>query len=335
MRLGRPDRGDLVSGAMIPLDMSEIPVPEAAPGLRASRILKCIGNTPLVELSNLSREVAPVRIFGKAEWCNPGGSVKDRPALNMIRDGIESGRLTPGRTILDATSGNTGIAYAMIGAALSCPVRLCIPRNVSHLHKRILRAHGADLVFTDPTQGSDGAILKARELIGEDPDRYFYPDQYMNDANWQAHYRGTGPEILEQTDGAVTHFVAGLGTTGTFTGTSRFLKEAKPEIRVISFQPLSPFHGLEGLKHLPTSIVPGIYDDALSDEETTVETEVAQSMVLRLAREEGLLVGPSAGAAAAAALEVAKTLKDGVVVTILCDSGHKYLGFDFWDEENE
>jgi cysteine synthase B len=320
---------------MCPADYSEIPAPGVTPGLSAARILESVGNTPLLELGNISRETTPVRIFGKAEWCNPGGSVKDRPALNMIREGIQSGRLGPDKTILDATSGNTGIAYAMIGAALGYPVQLCIPRNVSDLHKRILRAYGADLVFTDPTLGSDGAILEARKLTNENPTRYFYPDQYSNDANWRAHYGGTGPEIIEQTGGAITHFVAGLGTTGTFTGTGRFLKESNPDIRLISFQPFSPFHGLEGLKHLPTSIVPEIYDDALSDEELTVETEDAQAMVRRLAREEGLLVGPSAGAAAAAALEIAKGLKDGVVVTILCDSGHKYLGFDFWDEAPE
>jgi len=261
--------------------------------------------------------------------------VKDRPALNMIREGIRSGQLGPEKIILDATSGNTGIAYAMIGAALGYPVRLCIPRNVSDLHKRILRAYGADLEFTDPTLGSDGAILEARKLKEENTARYFYPDQYSNDANWRAHFEGTGPEIIEQTGGAITHFVAGLGTTGTFTGTSRFLKEVNPDIRLISFQPFSPFHGLEGLKHLPTSIVPEIYDETLSNDELTVETEDAQEMVRRLAREEGLLVGPSAGAAAAAALEVAKELKEGVVVTILCDSGHKYLGFDFWDETEE
>lgn len=320
---------------MCPPDSSEIPAPSVVPGLRAARILESVGNTPLIELVHISREVSPVQIFGKAEWYNPGGSVKDRPALNMIREGIRSGQLGPEKIILDATSGNTGIAYAMIGAALGYPVRLCIPRNVSDLHKRILRAYGADLEFTDPTLGSDGAILEARKLKEENPARYFYPDQYSNDANWRAHFEGTGPEIIEQTGGAITHFVAGLGTTGTFTGTSRFLKEVNPDIRLISFQPFSPFHGLEGLKHLPTSIVPEIYDDTLSNDELTVETEDAQEMVRRLAREEGLLVGPSAGAAAAAALEVAKELKEGVVVTILCDSGHKYLGFDFWDETEE
>lgn len=318
--------------AMAAVESREFPVPGVAPGLSASRILESVGNTPLVELSNISRETAPVRILGKAEWYNPGGSVKDRPALNMIREGIRSGQLNPGKTILDATSGNTGIAYAMIGAALGYPVRLCIPRNVSDLHKRILRGYGADLVFTDPTLGSDGAILEARRLIKKNPAEYFYPDQYSNDANWRAHFGGTGPEIVAQTGGAITHFVAGLGTTGTFTGTGRYLKEAVPGVRLISFQPFSPFHGLEGLKHLPTSIVPEIYDDTLSDEEMTIETEDAQAMVRRLAREEGLLVGPSAGAAAAAALQIANGLKEGVVVTILCDSGHKYLGFDFWDE---
>ncbi len=300
---------------------------------RALRLIEAVGNTPLFELTKLSADVAPVRIFAKAEFYNPGGSVKDRPALNMILDGEQTGRLTKDKILLDATSGNTGIAYAMICSALGYRVRLAVPKNMGMLRQRILHAYGAELVMTDPTKGSDGAIEEAIRLYNEDPDVYFYPDQYNNPANWQAHYYTTGPEILRQTHGEITHFVTGLGTTGTFTGVGRRLKEEKSTIKLISFQPDSPMHGLEGLKHLPTSIVPGIYDDAIADENVWIRTEAAQDMVLRLAREEGLLVGPSAGAGVAAAYRLAQDLDDGVVVCVLCDSGHKYLDFQFWDRK--
>ena len=298
-----------------------------------STMIQCVGNTPLLELATISKEVAPVRIFGKAEWHNPGGSVKDRPVLNMILDAETRGKLTREKTLLDATSGNTGIAYAMLGAAMGYKVKLCVPRNVGPIRQRILEAYGADLELTDPTRGSDGAIEAAIRLYEEDPERYCYPDQYNNPANWQAHYQTTGPEIFAQRDGEITHFVSGLGTTGTFRGTGTYLKETVPGIKLISFQPDSPMHGLEGLKHIPTSIVPGIYQQDLADEERVVRTEDAQDMCLRLAKEEGLLVGPSAGAAVACALEVARSLSEGVVVTVLPDSGLKYLDFRFWDQQ--
>ena len=302
---------------------------------KAIRIIDAIGNTPLIELSKISAEVAPVRILGKAEWFNPGGSVKDRPALNMILEGERSGALTHDKIIMDSTSGNTGIAYAMIGAALGYRVKLCVPKNIGEMRQRILAAYGAELVMTDATLGSDGAQEKAMELYAEDPDAYFYPNQYGNDANWQAHYHGTGVEILEQTQGEITHFIAGLGTTGTFCGTGRRLKEERESIKLISFQPDSPMHGLEGMKHMPTAIVPTIYDDHLADENRWVRTEDAQRMIRRLAREEGLLVGPSAGAAVACALDIAKDLSSGTIVAMLPDGGHKYLDFNFWDEEDD
>lgn len=296
----------------------------------AAMLADTVGNTPLIELRRLSQEVEPVRIFAKAEWYNPGGSVKDRPALNMIRDGERNGRLSQDKVILDATSGNTGIAYAMFGAALGYCVRLCLPKNSGALHQCILRAYGADLVLTSGQKGSDGAIEEAVRLAEKEPDLYFYPDQYNNDANWMAHYEGTGPEILHQTSGQVTHFVSGLGTSGTFTGTGRRLREFNPDIRLISFQPDSPMHGLEGLKHMPTSIKPGFYDEAMADENKPIRTEDAQAMVKRLAREEGLLVGVSAGAAAKCAFEVAKELREGIVVAILPDGASKYLDHHFW-----
>lgn len=302
----------------------------AVPTDMRHRLVECVGNTPLIELRRIAAEVAPVRLFGKAEWYNPGGSVKDRPALNMILDGEASGRLTIDKVLLDATSGNTGVAYAMLGAALGYRIKLCVPKNIGPIRQKILESYGAELVLTDPTKGSDGAIEMAREVYASDPDRYFYPDQYNNDANWRAHYATTGPEILAQTQGAVTHFVAGLGTSGTFMGTGKRLREEKPDVRLISFQPDGPMHGLEGLKHMPTSIVPGIYDETRADENRWVRTEDAQKMCVRLAREEGLLVGMSAGAAVAGALQVARELDEGTVVTILCDSGHKYLDFEFW-----
>jgi cysteine synthase B len=296
-------------------------------------LLDRIGNTPLLRLQRVTRDLPPgVDVYAKAEWFNPGGSVKDRPALNMILDGERSGRLTPDKIILDATSGNTGIAYAMIGAARGYRVRLALPASASPERKRILSAYGAELVITSPQEGSDGAIREARRLVAEEPELYFYPDQYGNPANWQAHYHGTAVEIWEQTGGRVTHFVAGLGTSGTFMGTSRRLKELTPGIEVISFQPDSPFNGLEGLKHMATAIVPAIYDPSLADCDLEVGTEEAQEMTRRLAREEGLLVGVSAGAAAVAALRVAAELDAGVVVTVFPDAGDKYLSERFWDE---
>ncbi len=298
-----------------------------------SDVLSRIGDTPLFELKSLSAQVAPVRIFGKAEWYNPGGSVKDRPALNMILRGIEDGVLTREKRILDATSGNTGIAYAMVGAALGYGVTLAVPRNLGQLHRRILEAYGAELVFTDPHKGSDGAIEKAMTMHDAEPGRWFYPNQYGNDANWQAHYQTTAPEIFRQTEGAVTHFVAGLGTSGTFVGTGRGLRVLKPDVRLVRFEPDSPMHGLEGMKHYPTSIVPSIFDPDLADETRSVSTEDAQAMVRHLARHDGILIGPSAGANLWCALQVARELKEGVVVTILCDSAHKYLDHEFWKEE--
>ena len=295
-----------------------------------------VGGTPLLELPAIAAETPGVRILGKAEWRNPGGSVKDRPAMWMIRDGERSGALTPEKTILDATSGNTGIAYAWIGAALGYKVKLCMPKNASEERKKILRAYGVDFVLTDPGEGSDGAIREARRIYDGDPVRYFYPDQYSNPANPRAHYESTAPEIWEQTEGEVTHFVAGLGTSGTFVGTSTRLKELNPEIRVVSFEPDSPFHGLEGMKHMGSAIVPHIYDPTIADENRATATEDAHAMVKRVAREEGLLIGISAGAAVATALEVAREIEaageSGTVVTILCDGADKYLSENFWEE---
>jgi S-sulfo-L-cysteine synthase (O-acetyl-L-serine-dependent) len=290
-----------------------------------------VGNTPLIRLTRVTEGLGPVEIHGKAELFNPGGSVKDRPALNMILEGESSGRLRPGKIILDATSGNTGIAYAWIGAARGYKVRLALPRNASEERKRILNAYGAELVLTNPLEGSDGAIREARRLYAESPDLYFYPDQYNNPANWQAHYHTTAEEIWRQTGGRITHFVAGLGTSGTFVGTSRRLKELNPAIVCISFQPDSAFHGLEGLKHMPTAIVPGIYDPAIADENLEVTTEKAHEMTRLMGKREGLLVGVSSGAAVACSIEVARRLKSGVIVTILCDGGDKYLSDRFWD----
>jgi cysteine synthase B len=300
-------------------------------------ILDRVGNTPLVRLAKIGHEYPGVEIHAKAEYFNPGGSVKDRPALNMIREGERAGLLDSSKVILDATSGNTGIAYAMIGAACGYAVKLCLPSNASLERKRILKAYGAEVVLTDPGQGSDGAIRKCREIYNSEPGKYFYPDQYNNPANWQAHFKGTGVEILEQTEGRITHFVAGLGTSGTFMGTTRRLRQDKPSVRCISAQPASPFHGLEGMKHMPTSIVPGIYDDALADENLWVETEDAYRMVKRLAREEGILAGISAGANVFAATRVAAAAVErgepAMIVTIFCDSADKYLSEHFWDEE--
>lgn len=299
-----------------------------------------VGNTPLLRIERLGRDFPEAEFYAKAEWFNPGGSVKDRAALAMIRDGERRGALRPGKTILDATSGNTGIAYAMIGAALGYPVRLFVPSSASPERKQILRAYGAQIDFTPGDEGTDGAIRRVRELYGAEPDKYFYPDQYSNPANPAAHSATTAMEIWEQTRGTVTHFVAGLGTSGTFVGTTRGLKELSPSIRAISFQPDSPFHGLEGLKHMPTALVPKIYDPGLADENMEVHTEAAYDMTRRLAREEGLLVGVSSGAAMWSALEVARRLKKeelplegkAVIVTVFPDSGDKYLSERFWEE---
>jgi S-sulfo-L-cysteine synthase (O-acetyl-L-serine-dependent) len=303
-------------------------------GLPGSTVLDRIGNTPLVRLDRLTADLPGIQILGKAEWTNPGGSVKDRAASAIILEALRRDQLCPGRRLLDATSGNTGIAYAMLGAALAFPVTLCMPANVSPERKRILQAYGAEIVWTDPAESSDGAIRKARELAC-DP-QYFYADQYSNPANWRAHYNGTGVEILDQTQSRVTHFVAGLGTSGTFMGVARRLKEANPAIRCISMQPDSPFHGLEGLKHMPTSIVPAIYDPALADRNVEVETESAYAMARRLARTEGLLVGISAAAAVAAALAIAEEEaaqgREATIVTVLPDAADKYLSERFWEE---
>lgn len=296
----------------------------------AQSVVDLIGRTPLVRLRHFEREVPGVELYAKAEWQNPGGSVKDRAASRMIADGEASGRLRPGLTIVDATSGNTGIAYAMVGAAKGYKVKLCLPDNASPERKQILRAFGVELVLTDPLEGTDGAIREVRRMVEADPDRYFYPDQYSNDSNWRAHFETTGPEIIEQTQGRVTHFVAGLGTSGTFMGTGRALRKHNPSIRLISFQPDSPFHGLEGLKHMATAMVPKIYDSTLADEDLGVSSEEAYTLVRRLAREEGLLVGISSGAALAAALMVGRRLTEGVVVTVFPDGAEKYLSESFW-----
>ena len=293
---------------------------------RDATLLDLVGNTPLLRLAKVTADLpAGVTIHAKAEMRNPGGSVKDRPGLAMIRDGIARGLLTPDKTILDATSGNTGIAYAMVAAALGYRVELCLPRNASEERKRILRAYGATLVLTDPAEGSDGAIREARRRYAADPDRYFYPDQYNNDANWRAHYLTTGPEIWEQTGGAVTHFVAGLGTSGTFMGTGRRLREYNPGIRLIAMQPDGPFHGLEGLKHMATAIVPGIYDPDLADENLWAPTEVSYNLAGELARREGVMVGHSSGAALWGVRQIARRIGRGVVVTVLADGGERYL----------
>src|SRR6478672_5006072 len=299
------------------------------------RSLELIGNTPLLRLERLTRDLPGIELLGKAEWYNPGGSVKDRAASNIVAQARASGKFGPGKILLDSTSGNTGIGYAMIAAAQGFPVTLCMPQNVSIERKHILHAYGAHIIYTDPADGSDGAIRVARELQAREPGKYFYADQYSNDANWQAHYHGTANEIWQQTEGRVTHFVSMLGTSGTFVGTSRRLKELNPNIRCISLQPDSPFHGIEGAKHMATAIVPKIYDASLADEDIGISTEEAYKMAIRLAREEGLLVGISAAAAAVGCLQVAasrKKAQHAVIVTILCDSGDKYLSERFWTE---
>ena len=303
----------------------------------AGTLLEHIGNTPLLRLEGLVADLPGIEHYAKAEFFNPGGSVKDRPALNMIRKGEREGRLTPDKIILDATSGNTGIAYAMIGAALGYKVRLCLPKNASPERKRILKAYGADIVFTDPGEGSDGAIRRCQAIYAEDPGTYFYPDQYGNDANWQAHYHGTGIEILAQTQRRVSHFVAGLGTSGTFMGVTRRLKEdLGPAVKCYSLQPDAGFHGLEGLKHMPTAIVPRIYDPSLADDNLWIDTDKAYAMVRRLAKDEGLLVGISAGANLVGALKIGKDIAarggSAVIVTVLCDGADKYLTEEFWND---
>jgi S-sulfo-L-cysteine synthase (O-acetyl-L-serine-dependent) len=301
----------------------------------AHDVIGNIGNTPLLRLARVASEFPGIEIYAKAEYFNPGGSVKDRPALNMIQEGERTGLLTPDKILIDSTSGNTGIAYAMIGAARGYKIKLCLPKNASPERKLILNAYGAELVLTPADEGSDGAIRKVREIYAAEPDRYFYPDQYSNDANWQAHFNTTAPEIIEQTNGRVTHFVTLLGTSGTFVGTARRLKQDVPGVDCISAQPSTGFHGLEGTKHMPTSIVPRIYDDTVASRNLWIETEDAYSTVKRLAREEGLLVGISSGGNVHAALTLAKELhaqgREAVIVTILCDSADKYLSEKFWN----
>ena len=305
----------------------------ATQALATRSVLDLIGRTPLLRLRRLVNPASAVEIYVKAEFQNPGGSVKDRAAASILADGERTGRLHRGVTILDATSGNTGIAYAMIAAARGYRLQLCVPENVTTERKRILRAFGAELVLTNPMEGSDGAIREARRRFQQDPDRYFYADQYNNEANWRAHYETTAPEILEQTDGRVTHFVAGLGTSGTFMGIGRRLRDHRRDIRLISVQPDSPLHGVEGLKHMESAIVPGIYDPALADEDVRISTERAHELTRRLATEEGLLVGVSSGAALAACLDLAARIREGVIVTVFPDSGTRYLTERFWEEQ--
>ena len=301
----------------------------------AHSVIGNIGNTPLLRLSKVAAAFPGIEIYGKAEYFNPGGSVKDRPALNMIVEGERAGLLTPDKILIDSTSGNTGIAYAMIGAAKGYKIRLCLPKNASPERKLILQAYGAELVLTPADEGSDGAIRRVREIYAADPDRYFYPDQYSNPANWQAHYNTTAPEIIEQTEGRITHFVALLGTSGTFVGTARRLQHDVPGVDCISAQPSTGFHGLEGTKHMPTALVPRIYDDTVASRNLWIETEDAYRMVKRLAREEGMMVGISAGGNVHAALTLAAELhaqgREAVIVTILCDGADKYLSEHFWN----
>jgi cysteine synthase B len=300
-------------------------------------LMERIGNTPLLRLDAVTRELPGVTLLGKAEWYNPGGSVKDRAAASIVAEAGRRGQLYPGRILLDATSGNTGIAYAMLGAAEGFPVTLCMPENVSRERKQILQGYGANIIYTDPADGSDGAIRMARQLAAEHPDTYFYADQYSNDANWKAHYFMTANEIWQQTQGRVTHFVAMLGTSGTFVGTTRRLKELNPAIKCISLQPDSSFHGIEGAKHMASAIVPKIYDPTIADQNIEIATEDAYDMARRLSRSAGLLVGISAAAAVVGCLKIARELplhreQEAVIVTILCDSGDKYLSERFWSE---
>jgi cysteine synthase B len=309
-----------------------------SPAKPASSLLAQIGKTPLLRLAKLDEDLPGVEIYAKAEFFNPGGSVKDRAGLNMILEGERDGKLTKNHVLLDATSGNTGIAYAMICAIKGYRVKLCLPANASHERKQILRAYGAEMVFSDPGEGSDGAIRLCQKIYAEGAENYFYPDQYGNSANWRAHFEGTGVEIIRQTEGQITHFVTSLGTSGTFMGTSRRLKQDLPHVKCISAQPSSGFHGLEGLKHMPTAIVPPIYDPAIADDNIWIETEDAYRMTRWLGRNEGLLVGMSSGANVHAAYQVGKKLvaegKGGVIVTVLCDGATKYLSEPFWNERD-
>lgn len=313
---------------------------ESASGLGQTlgqSLVERIGNTPLLRLDALTSDLPGVALLGKAEWYNPGGSVKDRAAANIVAEGRRSGQLRPGKILLDATSGNTGIAYAMLGAAEGFPVTLCMPENVSRERKQILQGYGANILYTNPADGSDGAIRLARELAAKHPDQYFYADQYSNDANWKAHYLTTANEIWQQTQGRVTHFISMLGTSGTFVGTTRRLKELNPRVRCISLQPDSSFHGIEGAKHMASAIVPKIYDPSLADENLEISTEDAYAMARQLSRGAGLLVGVSAAAAVVGCLKIAGELRlrrgqEAVMVTILCDSGDKYLSERFWSE---
>jgi cysteine synthase B len=316
--------------------MAAFPKPVSAPA--SSSLLDQIGNTPLIRLKKLDSQFPGVEIHAKAEFFNPGGSVKDRAGLNMVLDGERSGRLTHDKILLDATSGNTGIAYAMIGALKGYKVKLCLPGNASHERKQILKNYGAEMVFSDPAESSDGAIRLCREIYETNPDLYFYPDQYNNPANWRAHFDGTAVELMEQTSGALTHFVACMGTSGTFMGTSRRLRRDMPEVKCISAQPSSGFHGLEGLKHMPTAIVPGIYDPTIANDNLWIETEDAYRMTRWLGHNEGLLVGMSSGANVYAATCVAKNIVEqggtGVIVTVLCDGATKYLSEPFWNDQD-
>ncbi|MGQ0798145.1 MAG: PLP-dependent cysteine synthase family protein [Methanobacteriota archaeon] len=299
---------------------------------KASRVVDLVGNTPLLRLDRIAADVVPsVEIYAKAEWDNPGGSVKDRPALWMLRAAEKAG-LTADRIVLDATSGNTGIAIAMLGAAEGYRVALCVPSNISQERRRILHAYGAELVLTPAAEGTDGAQRVARSLVASEPDRYWYLDQYNNEANWRAHFDSTGPEILGQTRGRITHFVACLGTTGTFVGVGRYLRKANPAIRLVAVEPAEPFHGIEGVKHLGSSLVPGIWDATLADEHMAVATEDAQAVARRLAREEGYLVGTSSGAALDATLRLAERIREGVIVTVFPDAGDKYVNERYWEE---
>ena len=313
--------------------------PDRVSGMTTTRLfapasmIDLIGGTPLVRLRTFGADLPGIELYAKAEFQNPGGSVKDRAAASILREAERTGRLRDGVTILDATSGNTGIAYAMISAAYGYRLKLCMPANVTPERTRTLKAYGAELVLTDPMEGTDGAIREARRLFAADPQRYFYADQYNNDANWRAHYETTGPEIIEQTEGRITHFVAGLGTSGTFMGVGRRLREFNPDVQLISVQPDSPMNGVEGLKHMETAIRPGIYDDTLADEDVRITTERAYAFTRRLASEEGMLVGVSSGAALAAALDLAERVPKGVIVMVFPDSGTRYLTERFWDGE--
>jgi len=314
-----------------------LPIPQSLPRLGA-RLLETIGNTPLLRLESITDGLPGIEILGKAEWVNPGGSVKDRAAAGIVKAAIESAELSAGHVLLDSTSGNTGIAYAMLGAALGFPVTLVMPGNVSPERMKILKAYGVEIIYTDPGDGSDGAIRKVREMAAAEPEKYFYADQYSNPANWMAHYHGTANEIWYQTQGRVTHFVSMMGTSGTFMGTTRRLKELNPRVECISLQPDSSFHGIEGAKHMASAIVPKIYDASLADRNIEIATEDAYAMARRLSRNGGLLLGISAAAAVVGCLKVASEMqarrgREAVIVTILCDSGEKYLSERFWNEK--